>query len=74
MAHDKTAKEEVTFVGQVKIAGMPPFDFATKATTESKAKSNGIVQFARKCNMGIAAFRAQLKKTPYAVHVQQEAT
>lgn len=73
MAHDKT-REEVVYIGQIKIAGMPPFDFATKAQSERKAKSNGIAQFARKCNMSIPAFQAQLKKTSHAIAVQQEAS
>jgi hypothetical protein len=73
MAHDKTT-EEVTYIGQIKVAGMPPFDFSTKATSERKAKSNGIAQFARKCNLSIPTMNAQLKKTPHTVHAQQEAT
>lgn len=72
MAHDKKV-EEVVYIGQIKIAGMPAFDFSTKAASEAKARSNGIAQFARKSNMSIPAFQSQLKKTPHTIHAQKEA-
>lgn len=62
------ASTEHKYKGVVKLAGMPPFDFETKAVSERKAKSNGLAQFARRLNMSIASLNFQLKKTHHEVH------
>lgn len=62
------ASTEHVYQGVVKLAGMPPFDFETKAVSDRKAKSNGLAQFARRLNMSIASLNSQLKKVPHEVH------
>lgn len=58
--------------GSIKLSGMPPFDFATSAKSEGKAKSNGLAQFARKLNMSIPALNRHLKNSACKITVDLE--
>lgn len=58
--------------GSIKLAGMPTFEFATSATSEKKAKSNGLAQFARRLNMSIPALSSYLKKNSHQIVAHKE--
>jgi hypothetical protein len=66
------ATQEQVYAGRIKLSGMPPFDFDTKAVSERKARSNGLAQFARRLNMSIAALNSQLKNVQHVISVSEK--
>lgn len=51
------------FTGTIKLPGLTPFDFDTKAKTPAQAKNNGLMQYAKKLNMSIGTLHRHLKTT-----------
>lgn len=66
------AAQEQVYAGRIKLSGMPPFEFDTKAVSERKARSNGLAQFARRLNMSIASLNSQLKNMQHEISVSEK--
>ena len=49
------------YTGTIKLPGMAPFPFDTKAVSEAKARNNGLSQYAKHLNMSIANLQRHLK-------------
>lgn len=63
-------KQEHKYTGSIKLSGMPPFEFGTKAVSQGKAKVNGLAQYAKQLNMSIAALNSHLKKTYHEINIR----
>jgi hypothetical protein len=55
------SQPEHKFTGSIKLPGMTPFYFNTKAVSDKQAKNNGVAQFARKLNMSVANLQRHMK-------------
>lgn len=66
------AATELVFHGVVKMAGLPPFEFSTKAVSDKKARSNGLAQYAKRLNMSIPALNRYVKQYPPKIDIQPE--